>query len=66
MSRAKAPIELDKTDLKMLDALQRNGRLTNADLAEKVGKSTGYIYGRLKLCSLVDPAARDAWPGPRE
>jgi len=32
-------VELDRTDFKILDALQRNGRLTNAELAEQVGLS---------------------------
>jgi Lrp/AsnC family transcriptional regulator, leucine-responsive regulatory protein len=40
--------ELDKTDLKILDALQRDGRLTNAELAEKVGLSLSPCWRRLK------------------
>ncbi|MBL8380294.1 MAG: Lrp/AsnC family transcriptional regulator [Burkholderiales bacterium] len=39
---------LDRTDLKILDALQRNGRLTNAELAEKVGLSISPCWRRLK------------------
>ncbi len=34
--------------------------LTVEDLAAKVGKSRGYVYGRLKLCALV-PEARKAF-----
>ena len=40
--------ELDKTDLKILDALQKNGRITNADLADKVGLSLSPCWRRLK------------------
>ena len=31
--------ELDRTDLRILEALQHDGRITNADLAEKVSLS---------------------------
>ncbi|MFN0163659.1 MAG: Lrp/AsnC family transcriptional regulator [Burkholderiales bacterium] len=44
MSQAK----LDRTDLKILDALQRNGRLTHAELAEMVGLSISPCWRRLK------------------
>lgn len=40
--------KLDRTDLKILDALQKNGRLTNAELAEKVGLSLSPCWRRLK------------------
>ena len=43
-----AQAQLDRTDLKILDALQRDGRLTNADLAEKVGLSLSPCWRRLK------------------
>ena len=39
---------LDRTDLKILDALQADGRLTNAELAEKVGLSLSPCWRRLK------------------
>ncbi len=39
---------LDATDLKILDALQRNGRLTNAELADKAGLSLSPCWRRLK------------------
>lgn len=39
---------LDRTDLKILDALQVDGRLTNAELAEKVGLSLSPCWRRLK------------------
>ena len=40
--------KLDRTDLKILDSLQKNGRLTNAELAEKVGLSLSPCWRRLK------------------
>ena len=43
-----SPPELDKTDLKILDALQKNGRITNAELADKVGLSLSPCWRRLK------------------
>ena len=39
---------LDKTDIKMLAALQANGRLTNVELAEKVALSPSPCLRRLK------------------
>lgn len=41
-------IALDRTDLKILQALQKNGRLTNAELAEQVGLSLSPCWRRLK------------------
>src|SRR6185437_805530 len=38
--------ELDRIDLKMLRLLQNNGRLANADLAEKVGVSAATYHRR--------------------
>lgn len=59
-------IDLDRIDLKMLRALQRDGRISNADLAAEVGVSAatchrrtqhlieaGYIVG---VRATVDPA----------
>ena len=43
-----SPAKLDRTDLKILDALQKDGRLTNALLAEKVGLSLSPCWRRLK------------------
>jgi len=45
---SRASVELDRTDLRILDALQRNGRLTNAELAEQVGLSLSPCWRRLK------------------
>lgn len=42
-------------------ALQARYGYTVEDLAAKVGKSETYIYGRLKLCSLVNEKAREAF-----
>ena len=39
-------IELDRIDLKMLRLLQNNGRLANAELAEKVGVSAATCHRR--------------------
>lgn len=39
---------LDRTDLRMLDLLQREGRLTNQDLAERVALSPSPCLRRLK------------------
>jgi DNA-binding Lrp family transcriptional regulator len=41
-------IPLDKVDLKILDALQRNGRLSNTELAEQVGLSLSPCWRRVK------------------
>ena len=48
MSPSAHAAELDRTDLKILDALQADGRLTNAELAEKVGLSLSPCWRRLK------------------
>lgn len=48
MSRQPATPPLDPIDLKILNALQRNGRLTNAELADKVGLSLSPCWRRLK------------------
>ena len=42
-------------------ALQDRYGYTVEDLAAKVGKSVAYIYGRLRLCHLVDATAREAF-----
>jgi DNA-binding Lrp family transcriptional regulator len=48
MSPSAHAAPLDRTDLKILDALQVDGRLTNAELAEKVGLSLSPCWRRLK------------------
>jgi Lrp/AsnC family transcriptional regulator, leucine-responsive regulatory protein len=48
MSPSAHAAPLDRTDLKILEALQVNGRLTNAELAEKVGLSLSPCWRRLK------------------
>lgn len=40
--------ELDRIDLRMLDLLQHNGRITNSDLAEKINLSASACYQRLQ------------------
>lgn len=44
----KAAPTLDRTDLRMLELLQREGRLTNQDLAERVALSPSPCLRRLK------------------
>ncbi len=53
--------QLDRTDLKILDALQRDGRLTNAELAEKVGLSLSPCWRRLKRLEEIGVIA--GYPG---
>ena len=43
-----AQITLDKTDLKILQVLQSNGRLTNVELSERVALSPSPCLRRLK------------------
>ncbi|GFZ89832.1 Lrp/AsnC family transcriptional regulator [Elstera cyanobacteriorum] len=45
---AKTPRKLDRTDLKLLAALQTEGRITNLKLAEKVGLSPSPCLERVK------------------
>jgi Lrp/AsnC family leucine-responsive transcriptional regulator len=59
-----ADITLDAIDRRLLDQLQRNGRLTATDLAERVGLTTSPCLRRLKIlerkgvirgyCALID------------
>jgi Lrp/AsnC family leucine-responsive transcriptional regulator len=48
MPQAKGPIELDRTDLRILAELQRDGRLTNQDLAERVALSPSPCLRRVR------------------
>ena len=47
-------ITLDKTDLKILQVLQENGRLTNVELAERISLSPSPCLRRLKQLEDVD------------
>lgn len=40
--------QLDKTDIKILNVLQEEGRITNKALSEKLGLSTTPIFERMK------------------
>lgn len=42
------PISLDELDLKILTALQADGRMTNADLADRIGLSATPCLRRVK------------------
>lgn len=48
-------LELDRLDLRILQTLQQNGRMTNKELAEKVNLSTSACHQRLQR--LID----DGW-----
>jgi len=39
---------LDKTDLRILEILQQNGRIPNKDIAAMIGKSTSRVFERIK------------------
>ena len=43
-----APIKLDRLDLRILAQLQKNGRMTNVDLADAVGLSASPCLIRVK------------------
>lgn len=47
-SAGKSPSRLDETDRRILRALQRNGRLTNAALADEIGMAASPCLRRLK------------------
>jgi Lrp/AsnC family leucine-responsive transcriptional regulator len=67
MPRRAAPAELDRTDLRILAELQRDGRLTNQDLAERVALSPSPCLRRVRrleeagvirgYVALVEPGA---------
>jgi Lrp/AsnC family leucine-responsive transcriptional regulator len=44
----KAPLELDRTDRRILDALQRDARITNQELADRVGLTPSPCLRRVK------------------
>lgn len=41
-------VKLDKTDRKILDILQQNGKITNAELAQRIGLSPAPTLERVK------------------
>ena len=43
-----APVKLDRLDLRILSHLQKNGRITNVDLADAVGLSPSPCLMRVK------------------
>ncbi|KPK87082.1 hypothetical protein AMJ80_12610 [bacterium SM23_31] len=61
------PVRLDKTDIEILKILQKNGRITNAELAKKAGISPPPMLERVrklekngvirKYVALVDPSS---------
>ena len=46
MKESSDHVDLDRVDLKMLRALQRDGRISNADLADQVGVSAATCHRR--------------------
>ena len=42
-------MKLDRSDLRILDELQRDGSLTNAELARRIGLSPSPCLARVKL-----------------
>jgi len=58
---------LQRQDVHPLDEAQgyarlmKNGRYDATGLAAKVGRSEGYVYRRLKLCMLIEPAQKALW-----
>ena len=46
-------IELDATDRRILTVLQRDGRMTNADLATEVGLSPSACHRRVQLLGVA-------------
>ena len=51
--------ELDRIDRKILDILQREGRLSMTDLAERVGLSASPCTERVRRCLLYTSDAAD-------
>ena len=41
-------VQLDNTDIKILQLLQHDARLTNKEIADKLGKSVTPVYERIK------------------
>ena len=56
-----ASSDLDRTDLALLAELQRNGRLTNADLAERVHLSPSawghdmFLKESIRVGNIIEP-----------
>ena len=48
------PITLDKTDLKILQVLQENGRLTNVELSERIALSPSPCLRRVSISKAKD------------
>lgn len=48
MSNISADVTLDRTDLRILDELQKDGAISNLDLAEKIGLSPSPCSRRVK------------------
>ncbi len=53
--------EIDQSDRRLIGALRRGGRLTNADLARRLGMARGTV--QLRLRRLVDTGVITGW-GP--
>ena len=53
-------INLDRTDLAILNALQHDGRITNADLADRIGLSPSACHRRVRALETDGVIARYA------
>ncbi|RAD50865.1 AsnC family transcriptional regulator, partial [Burkholderia multivorans] len=51
-TRERSPKTLDSQDRKILSALQKNARLSNAELAEQIGMSTTACWNRTRQLEL--------------
>ena len=60
-----APAKLDRIDLKILAELQKNGRITNVDLADAVGLSPSPCLTRVKRLEQAGYITGDHGAGPR-
>src|SRR5690606_23539758 len=54
-------INLDMLDRKIIDALQRDGSLSNAELAERVGSTGPSCWRRIRLLQEVGVLAKNVW-----
>ncbi|MBO9697527.1 MAG: Lrp/AsnC family transcriptional regulator [Sphingopyxis sp.] len=54
-------IHLDALDRKIIDALQRDGSLSNAELAERVGSTGPSCWRRIRLLEEAGVLAKNVW-----
>jgi DNA-binding Lrp family transcriptional regulator len=54
-------INLDALDRKIIDALQRDGNLSNAELADRVGSTGPSCWRRIRLLQDAGVLAKNVW-----